>query len=243
MSHQTQLDEYRRLEKGHKERVRESAADNATVTGGWSCCASILMFLNLIYLAGAGTLIGLTIYAMKTNVAVLVGNHLPWVLVGIGAAVAVLAFIGCVGACRENRCLLFLYATLLFLMIAAEVTVGAMVYTKRHDARDIVTDAWQRAPDSDKRAVQSELHCCGLFSYATAALPCEWFDTPCANLVKEKFEHWFTIIGAVAIAVALLQLVGVMMPCCLIRAISHAMADAREEADLADARAANRLYV
>lgn len=51
-----------------------------------------------------------------------------YLLVATGALIIVIGILGCLGACQENRCLLFTYAFFLLLIFLLEAVAGVLAY-------------------------------------------------------------------------------------------------------------------
>jgi len=49
-----------------------------------------------------------------------------YLLIGSGAAITVLSFLGCCGACCESVCMLVMYTCLLFIILMSEIIVGVL---------------------------------------------------------------------------------------------------------------------
>jgi len=99
-----------------------------------SCCLKYLIFgFNVIFwLTGLGIMaIGIWAWTEKdtfsnlqrlTNVAL----DPAFILIVSGAVTFIIGFTGCVGALRENTCLLSMYAIFLALLLLLEMTAGIL---------------------------------------------------------------------------------------------------------------------
>merc|ERR1719357_980218 len=89
---------------------------------------------------------------MSSDASTWTGNGLANYVVGMGFCVAFIAFLGCFGAIRENKCMLWIYAFLLFWIILAQ-TVGLTVcaigetYTE-----EFLSDFWDSLSIEDQEA-------------------------------------------------------------------------------------------
>ena len=105
----------------------------------------------------------------------------------LGAIVLILGFFGCCGACTENSCMMFTFATLLALVVIAEVGAAIAVYVFRGEVNTIVTNKMNEGLNNYEQgeqykgvtdtwnAVQSDFHCCGVSNYSN------WKGTPFGN--------------------------------------------------------------
>lgn len=151
------------------------------------CAKKLLILCNfIVWLGGAGLLgIGLWMKLDPTMVHYFhvvnihqvepLIDHAALIFIIVGALAFVVGVIGCVGAIRDSQSLLFLYAALLLVIMAAELTGGilALIYRmqvmhslhlsmyaqvmKMYSRDPDTTDAWD--------FLQPELSCCGSQNY------------------------------------------------------------------------------
>lgn len=105
-------------------------------------------------------------------------------LIVTGSVIFVISFFGCVGACKENYCMVYTYAVLLGFVLVLEIVVVLVAYilniqinlvkpleasipnylVPRHE---LLTTMWNRS--------QAELYCCGVHGYR------DWLANPILN--------------------------------------------------------------
>jgi len=113
--------------------------------------------------------IGCGIYMMSSNASTWTGNGLSNYVVGMGVCVAFIAFLGCCGACKENKCMLWTYAFLLFWIILGQ-TVGLTVcaigetYTE-----DFLSGCWDNLSVADQQEIENDYECCSFNGNSTTA--------------------------------------------------------------------------
>ncbi|XP_028650987.2 tetraspanin-14 [Erpetoichthys calabaricus] len=144
-----------------------------------SCCYKYMMFsYNIVFwLAGAAFLaIGLWAWSEKgvlsdiSQVTRLHGFDPVWIVLIVGTVTFILGFAGCVGALRENICLLKFFCGVIGLIFFLELTTGVMAFVFQDQLREWVKDFFltnikgyredidlQNLIDSLQRANQ----CCG----------------------------------------------------------------------------------
>ncbi|XP_014785833.1 tetraspanin-18 isoform X1 [Octopus bimaculoides] len=191
-----------------KTRIRQTDdQDRCTV-----CLRNVLHCYNVfILILGCGALaVGIwylvTEYSAR-EVSVVVGEEwfevATYLLIGAGGTIALLAFCGCCGTMREDKCVLGFYSgTLSFMLLFLTVSCGMAFYFRRQvgqivtkdivkhmtntieqqyglDTRTnsnnkLVTDAWD--------SLQRQLQCCGIkggenssFSWSVYKLRSEWY--------------------------------------------------------------------
>jgi len=128
------------------------------------CCGCMekwfLSIVNLILFIVGLAQIGCGIYAMSSDASTWTGNGLANYVVGMGFCVAFIAFLGCFGAIKENKCMLWIYAFLLFWIILAQ-TVGLTVcaigetYTE-----EFLSDFWDSLSTEDQKSIEDQYNCC-----------------------------------------------------------------------------------
>ncbi|RZB40977.1 Tetraspannin domain containing protein, partial [Asbolus verrucosus] len=101
-----------------------------------------------------------------------------YVLIGIGAFMFVVSFLGYCGALRESQCLLTTYGICLLIILVVEITVGclAVAYKSRADeeTRKLLKSSIEKyysTPDNKDAVtlmwdhIQASLKCCGVNNY------------------------------------------------------------------------------
>ncbi|XP_043940979.1 tetraspanin-10 [Protopterus annectens] len=151
------------------------------VTDVTSCCVKYLLFVfNFIFtVLGLGVLaIGLWGLIVKKS---LVAEHISHIstdpmlfLMLLGLIVTVLSLSGCVGALRENTCLLIFFTVGIATFVILEAIVGILLYILRDEIRNSLQNGMLTAirryqDDADLQfiidEIQKGLHCCGVESY------------------------------------------------------------------------------
>ncbi|XP_006028827.1 CD9 antigen isoform X2 [Alligator sinensis] len=191
------------------------------VKGGIKCIKYLLFVFNFIFwLAGTAVLaIGLWLRfdAQTKSIFELESNNTTfytgvYILIGAGALMMLVGFLGCCGALQESQCMLGL--------VIQEVKD---FYTATYQKRS------QPAARETLRALQHALNCCGL----TGPLEQQFMDTcpkkellesltvlPCPAAIEEIFNSKLNVIGAVGIGIAVVMIFGMifsMILCCAIR--------------------------
>ncbi|XP_077372255.1 tetraspanin-18B-like [Festucalex cinctus] len=176
----------------------EASARGTTVMAG--DCVSCVKYLMLIFntflvMAGCFLLgVGLLVLFGTAVLSEMLMQHpvlskTVFAVLGIGSLLFLLGFVGCCGALRENRCLLFFFFMLIFVVFIAELAAGVWAYTQRQkffveDLQKEMREKYQGyAPDDkyttiwNKWMVQHE--CCGINGF-------EDFE---GSLFRRKYNH------------------------------------------------------
>lgn len=177
-----------------------------------NCLRGVLHCYNVFILVLGCTALAVGIWYLVTEysareVSVVVGEEwfevATYLLIGAGGTIALLAFCGCCGTMREDKCVLGFYSgTLTFMFLFLTVSCGMAFYFRRQvgliltkdivihmtdtiehqyglDTRTnsnnkLVTDAWD--------SLQRQLQCCGIqggenssFSWSVYKLRSEWY--------------------------------------------------------------------
>ncbi|XP_038663279.1 tetraspanin-4a isoform X2 [Scyliorhinus canicula] len=151
-------------------------------------CLKYLMFIfNLFFWLGGCAILGVGIWLAVTqgNFATL-STTIPFIsaanlLIGIGIIAMIVGFLGCVGAIKENKCLLLTFFILLLIIFVMEMVCGILfsVYRGQIDtyAREDLKQGLQLF-DTDGNIgltnawsiIQTDFRCCGVSNYT------DWFE-------------------------------------------------------------------
>ncbi|XP_048269717.1 CD63 antigen-like isoform X2 [Bombus terrestris] len=189
--------------------------------------------------------IGTTIYAVYEDFSHFLDPSYfspATLLIVVGIFVFIIAFLGCCGALRESTCMVLVFAVSLSLVLVLELIAGIAAYTLQDGIKDLLADKinatmHQYENSGEARSaidfLQSKLYCCGYNGYEdweeqgmTIPLSCPSTDinkaiyvTGCIERLSIIIHRSALYIGTGAVAIALIQLTGIMFACMLGRAI------------------------
>jgi CD63 antigen len=170
------------------------------------------------------------------------GDHpgfFPAAIIALGALVFVIAFFGCCGAIRESQCLLNLYSLCLLAVIVLQIILAVFVLVYNHDIQVAAFKGWDRlwagrdVSELNRRAidqVQRTIECCGSNSFLdwlnqapASCCPSDsgscttftMYKTGCKQQIKTVIQNSASWIAYLSIAMAIVELVGVVFGCCL----------------------------
>ncbi|XP_065837218.1 tetraspanin-9-like [Oscarella lobularis] len=149
-------------------------------------CANVIKWMhfvfNFIFWAGGLVILGLGIWLYVSfgdfldDLAGVSWLSAPIILIAVGSIITVLGFLGCCGACMENKWCLYVFGVLLTITLLLEIAGGAVLYAKRHDVEDDLKKAFFESqetyvfeePEGSKDpvtkgwdTVQLKFDCCG----------------------------------------------------------------------------------
>jgi len=207
------------------------------------CCGIMEKYLlgtvnSVLFIVGIAQ-IGCGIYMMSSNASTWTGNSLSNFVIGMGVCVAFIAFLGCCGACRENKCMLWTYSFFLFWIILGQ-TVGLTIcaigetYTE-----DFLSTCWNSLSEADQEKIEKDYSCCSFNGNSTTATVED--ETKYQACILEYPTHtqscWDKVHGevssnlkSVTIAVAVVvaaQILFLFMTMALINGISMASVNRR----------------
>jgi CD63 antigen len=162
-----------------------------------ACCGSMFKFFvflfNFIFFLAGVSIIGIGSYmAIKmkdyfdflslSDLAPGVGVS-SYVFIGVGLLIAIISFLGCWGACTDNKCMMGTFATIMAIILIAEIGVAITILIYKGKAQGIVEDAMTKGLQNygknetegvtrtlDK--IQEQFTCCGIKK------PDDWLTTP-----------------------------------------------------------------
>jgi len=165
-----------------------------------NCCDSlfktILLIFNLVFALVGLVLIGFGVYVQidaKDYLNFLGDNYTntPVFIIILGAIIFVVAFFGCCGASKENKCMMYTYGFLLFVILIAQIGAGIAAFLLKGDLNQAIqknmADGMKNygAPgysgvDATWDTVQRGFECCGVNSWE------DWKNISTAGLPKQS---------------------------------------------------------
>ncbi|KDR16632.1 tetraspanin-33-like [Zootermopsis nevadensis] len=149
-----------------------------------SCVKYMIFLLNFIFWLFGGLLIGVGLYAfvdkwqatglVKVETVYDVILNISLVMVIAGGVIFIVSFAGCVGALRENTCLLKFYSLCLLIFFLLEMAIAIMGFVFPHTMQSVLEEQFTDKiihtyrEDVDLQNLidfaQQEFRCCGLTS-------------------------------------------------------------------------------
>ncbi|XP_026167833.1 CD9 molecule a isoform X2 [Mastacembelus armatus] len=219
------------------------------VTGGIKCVKYLMFVFNfLFWLAGTAVFaIGVWLRLDSKTKGLFEGPDSPYVfytgvyiLIGAGALMMVVGFLGCCGAIKESPCMLGLFFFFLLIIFAVEVAAGIWGFSNQSKVLSDITSFYMETYNNYKstedenlkktlQLIQTGLNCCGPTGTVVDAakdtcprgdLLEELITKSCPDAIDEVFESKLHIIGGVGITIGVVMVFGMifsMLLCCAIR--------------------------
>ncbi|KGL84553.1 CD9 antigen [Tinamus guttatus] len=216
------------------------------VKGGTKCIKYLLFGFNFIFwLAGTAVLaIGLwlrfdsqtkSIFDLESNNTTFYTG--VYILIGAGALMMLVGFLGCCGALQESQCMLGLFFVFLFVIFALEIAAAIWGFANKEkvieELKEFYMETYEKRSQVTARetlkAFQLALNCCGI----TGGLEQQFMDTcpkksflesfavkSCPDAIDDVFNSKLNVIGAVGLGIAIIMIFGMifsMVLCCAIR--------------------------
>ncbi|KAM9808295.1 CD9 molecule a [Neosynchiropus ocellatus] len=219
----------------------------AALSGGEMCVKYLMFAFNLVFwLTGTAVFaIGLWLRLDPKTKGLFEGPEAPsvfytgvYILIGAGALMMVVGFLGCCGAIQESPCMLGLFFFFLLIIFALEVAAGIWGFSNQGKVVDDITAFYretyqnyvakedQRLKES-LRVIHMGLNCCGPTGTVvdSAKDTCPQGDTlsmhkSCPQAIEQVFDSKLHIIGGVGLTIGIIMMFGMifsMLLCCAIR--------------------------
>ena len=147
-----------------------------------NCIKYILFFMNVFFWILGTIILGIGIYVVVEERRVVYSDltdlsfNVAFIFLFVGGIIFITTFAGCIGALRENCCLLGFYAVSIGLLLFVEIACGSLSVIYRDKAREKIEaklkDAIVLYREPTKQdlqllidTTQAELKCCGVTSY------------------------------------------------------------------------------
>ncbi|XP_072097185.1 CD9 molecule a [Mobula birostris] len=219
------------------------------VQGGMKCVKYLLFGFNfLFWLAGIAVLaVGLWLrFDQSTKHIFEFENQSStfytgvYILIGAGALMMIVGFLGCCGAIQESTCMLGCFFMFLLVIFAVEIAAGIWGFLNKDKVtkevqsvyNSLYTEYLLNKEESKKAAliaIQKGLDCCGeggalepliRGTCPEKSLLEEFRRQSCPQAIEEIFNGKLYIIGAVGIGIGIVMIFGMifsMVLCCAIR--------------------------
>jgi CD9 antigen len=169
-----------------------------------------------------------------------------YILIGAGALMMLVGFLGWCGAVQESQCMLGLFFGFLLVVFAIEIAATVWGYTHKDEVikevLEFYNDTYQKLRSKDEptretlKAIHMAWNCCGIASICPKKQLLESLQVkPCPEAINEVFNSKFHIIGAVGIGIAVVMIFGMIFS--MIDPVLHHPQEPRNGLEFAQLRA------
>ncbi|XP_018423076.1 PREDICTED: leukocyte surface antigen CD53 [Nanorana parkeri] len=206
-----------------------------------SKCIRVLKYMlfafNLLFWAIGCSIIAIGIYFVVHNIYGSLFPDIPSLTTGniliiFGCVIMVFGFVGCMGAIKENKCLLLTFFILLLLILLTEVILAIVLFVYEKQIGPYITNELKISLEKHKEKnlnetiwdnIQSSMKCCGINSskdwgdsVPSSCCPEETkdcnnriaFKRGCSDALTSWFEHNFLYVGVVTICTSVIEVLG-----------------------------------
>nr|AAN64299.1 CD9-like protein [Petromyzon marinus]ADK56110.1 CD9 antigen [Lethenteron camtschaticum] len=220
------------------------------VKGCMKCVKYLLFVFNFVFWLAGGAVLGIALWlrfdSQTKDIFDLEGSPSTfytgvYVLMGAGALMMLIGFLGCCGAIQESQCMPGSFFVCLLVVFAAEIAAGIWGFLSKEqipqDMKKFYTDLYheyhEKKTDSSKAALitfHKTLSCCGkmvitnlLDSDFKDICPTQKITDPtvdCIRQIDEIFTSKVYIIACIGIGIGVIMIFGMifsMALCCAVR--------------------------
>uniref|UniRef100_A0A6B2F083 Tetraspanin n=1 Tax=Bothriechis nigroviridis TaxID=88079 RepID=A0A6B2F083_BOTNI len=209
------------------------------VKGGTKCIKYLLFGFNFVFWLAGTAVLGIALWlrfdsqtkdifqSEENNTKFYTGIY---ILIGAGALIMLVGFLGCCGAIQESQCMLGLFFTFLLVIFALEVGAAIWGFANKEEIpkeiKAFYTTLYDKRRDpkvkASLKAFHFALNCCGPVGIPEPDYQdtCPENPMPCPKAIEDFFKNKLNVIAAVGIAVAVVMIFGMifsMILCCAIR--------------------------
>lgn len=187
------------------------------VCGGFVCTKNALCALNILYVLVSLLLIGVAAWGkwlgLVSSISVVAG------VIGVGAFLFLVAFVGLCGALKHHQVLLFFYMMILFIVFVVQFSVScACLALNKEQQNNLLAAGWNRS-EVTQNDIEKTLDCCGFFTVdLNGTCPARCFHvapTPtcnsCSNIIQQYTGDVLRFAGGIGLFFSFTEILGVWL--------------------------------
>jgi len=128
------------------------------------CCNKLQKFsvwiINFVLFVVGLAQIAAGVWAWKSDASDWTGTSIPKACIGFGLILIFISFLGCCGAWKENRPLLWLYAFLVFSLILGQVGALSIAAVSKDYTMRFMQEVWEHMGDKAQTEIEDAYKCC-----------------------------------------------------------------------------------
>jgi len=138
--------------------------DRKSSAASLGCCNRLEKFLVwlinfVLFIIGIAE-IAAGAWAWKVNASEWTGTSLPKACIAMGILLMCVSFLGCCGAWKESRCMLWLYAFFLFWIILGETGAMSVAAVSENYVERFMAEVWEHLETDDITKIEDLYKCC-----------------------------------------------------------------------------------
>merc|ERR1719203_2744595 len=128
------------------------------------CCNKLQKFsvwiINFVLFVVGLAQIAAGVWAWKSDASDWTGTSIPKACIGFGLILIFISFLGCCGAWKENRPLLWVYALLVFCLILGQVAALSVAAVSKDYVQRFMQEVWDHMDADTREDIEKSYHCC-----------------------------------------------------------------------------------
>ncbi|XP_037532659.1 tetraspanin-13a [Nematolebias whitei] len=189
------------------------------VCGGFFCAKNALSALNILYVMVSLLLMGVAAwgkwFGLVSSIGVVAG------VIGVGAFLLLVAFVGLCGAMNHQQVLLFFVSfctwIVLFLVFVLQFSISCACLALNKDQQNQLLEVGWNRSESTQKDVEKTLDCCGYSSVNfNASCPAQCFSSPqscvsCSSILQTYAGEVLRFIGGIGLFFSFTEILGVWL--------------------------------
>ncbi|XP_017295585.1 tetraspanin-13 [Kryptolebias marmoratus] len=185
------------------------------VCGGFFCAKNALSALNILYVMVSLLLIGVAAwgkwFGLVSSFGVVAG------VIGVGAFLLLVAFVGLCGAMKHQQVLLFFYMIVLFMVFVLQFSISCACLALNKDQQNQLLEVGWNKSEATQKDVEKTLDCCGYSSVnSSGSCPAECFSAPqscvsCSSILQTYAGEVLRFIGGLGLFFSFTEILGVWL--------------------------------
>ncbi|MED6235223.1 Tetraspanin-13 [Goodea atripinnis] len=185
------------------------------VCGGFVCTKNALSALNVVYVMVGLLLIGVAAwgkwFGLVSSISVVAG------VIGVGAFLLLVAFVGLCGALKHQQVLLFFYMVILFIVFVLQFSISCACLALNTDQQNKLLEVGWNKSEVTKKDVEKTLNCCGFSSVVyNSSCPAQCYTTPqtcdpCSSILQKYASEVLRFVGSIGLFFSFTEILGVWL--------------------------------
>jgi len=202
---------------------------------GLLCCLTlglsktVVCLMNMIFLFVGAFLIMFGTFSIDLDKNSISGffvntSNIGYGTILIGCTLLIIALIGCCGSYSENRFIMFIYTSVIFLILALILSIGLIATVTSLNINGVINSSWDRLDNNTRFFIENNFNCCGIVSPVNTSLCHNFVEvgqniTGCYDAIVNYLEEKLMLIQLGNYLFSIIFMIGLIFSCCLLCAI------------------------